>query len=488
MRKFFILTILLATYIVATASPKYEMRAVWLTTNWGLDWPSAPASNMREIAHQQAEMCTILDEVASLGFNTVFFQTRTKGEVFYDSEIEPWSPIVSGKAGQSPGYDPLTFVIEECHRRGLECHAWLISIPVGSVRQAQRHGKNSVPSRHPQLCIKLKNEWYLDPGHPQTAQYLASIATEIARNYNIDGIHLDYIRYPGEYGNFPDSHTYATYGNQMPISEWRMNNISNIVRTISSSVKEIDNTIMISSAPLGRYEIIKDLPSSDWVCMGSAFQDALQWLADGDNDFIAPMMYYPHLNYFPYLFDWVQRIGHNGYIIAGLGAYRLEKNEGNWSLTELQHQIEATRHYGAGGQSFFRMQHLHEFSDLAHLLAGHYYRYPALIPPMRRINTPTLPAVANLQLYPSHYGDTLRWNASKGATRYAVYASVTDSVDISDPTQLLQTWVTDTEFVLPPSQYRSFAVTAIDAYRRESNPAHIRQQQKACIFNTFLLF
>lgn len=482
------LIILIATIYVATASPKYEMRAIWLTTNWGLDWPSTPATDAQSMARQQAEMCNMLDEVASLGFNTLFFQARIRGEVFYKSDIEPWSPIVSGTAGKSPGYDPLAFVIEECHRRGLECHAWLISIPVGSTRQVQQQGKRATPARHPELCVKLKNEWYLDPGHPQTAHYLASIAAEIARNYDIDGIHLDYIRYPGENGKFPDEKSYAAYGDGTPLNEWRMNNISHIVNTVSGAIKDIDNSIMVSSAPLGRYEIINGLPSSDWVCTGSAQQDPLQWLADGDNDFIAPMMYYPHLNYFPYLFDWVQRIGYNGYIIAGLGAYRMDKREGNWPLTELQHQIEATRHYGAAGQAFFRMEHLHTFSDLAHLLAGHYYRYPALIPPMRRINTPTIEPVASLQLHASHQGDTLRWDATKGATRYAVYASVNDSVDTTDPTQLIHTWVEDTEVVLPPALYRSFAVTAIDCYRRESTPTYIMPTRKSESRNIFLLF
>ncbi|MBR2378946.1 MAG: family 10 glycosylhydrolase, partial [Bacteroidaceae bacterium] len=180
MRKLFFLIILFTSLIATASSPKYEMRAVWLTTNWGLDWPSKPATNSKEIARQKEEMRAILDEVASLGFNTIFFQARTRGEVFYNSQIEPWSHIVSGKPGVSPGYDPLAFVVEECHNRGMECHAWIISIPAGSIRQAKRLGNNATPARHPEMCIKLKNEWYLDPGHPQTATYLASIAKEIA--------------------------------------------------------------------------------------------------------------------------------------------------------------------------------------------------------------------------------------------------------------------------------------------------------------------
>ena len=135
MRKFFILIIFILSHVVLVASPKYEMRAVWLTTNWGLDWPASPATNERGAKQQQSDMCAMLDRVASMGFNTVFFQVRLRGEVLYHSAIEPWSAVVSGASGRSPGYDPLAFVVDECHRRGLECHAWLITIPAGSVSQ-----------------------------------------------------------------------------------------------------------------------------------------------------------------------------------------------------------------------------------------------------------------------------------------------------------------------------------------------------------------
>ena len=479
MRKLFFLIILFTSLIATASSPKYEMRAVWLTTNWGLDWPSKPATNSKEIARQKEEMRAILDEVASLGFNTIFFQARTRGEVFYNSQIEPWSHIVSGKPGVSPGYDPLAFVVEECHNRGMECHAWIISIPAGSIRQAKRHGNNATPVRHPEMCIKLKNEWYLDPGHPQTATYLASIAKEIATNYDIDGIHLDYIRYPGEHGRFPDSKSYATYGQGVPLKQWRMNNITHIVHTVSDAVKSVDKSIMVSTAPLGRYEIIDGLPSSDWVCTGSAQQNPILWLNNGDNDFIAPMMYYSQHNFFPYLADWVQRTDNNGYIVAGLGAYRMDSREGNWSLDELKDQIVSTRHYNASGQAFFRMQHLRQFPALAHLLVSDFYRYPALIPPMRNADTPALQPIDSIQISQGHSGDTIQWQAIDGAVRYAVYASVSDSVDITNPSQLIHMWITDTIITLPPHQYRSFAITAIDAYRRESRPKYILPTRRA---------
>ena len=123
------------------SSPKYEMRAVWLTTNWGLDWPSRPMHTPVDARRQQQELVEILDRLQALGINTVFFQARIRGEVFYPSQYEPWAAVLSG--GRNPGYDPLALIVDECHKRAMECHAWLVTFPVGSNRQVKRQGSRS---------------------------------------------------------------------------------------------------------------------------------------------------------------------------------------------------------------------------------------------------------------------------------------------------------------------------------------------------------
>lgn len=471
MRRYFLLVIYVLLGVMAMATPKYEMRAVWITTNWGLDWPKQPATDSRSIAMQQRDLRAMLDEVVSMGLNTVFFQARIRGEVFYASDIEPWSYIVSGTSGVSPGYDPLEFVIEECHRRGLECHAWLVTVPVGSVKQVQRQGKKSLPQRRPELCVKLKGEWYLNPGHPQAADYVASIAREIATRYAIDGIHFDYIRYPSECGNFPDAATYRQYAPEgVSIEAWRIDNITRLVETVSREIKSIDKSIMVSTAPLGRYASLGDNPAEGFVCIGGASQDAVAWLAYGYNDFIAPMIYYKDDNYFPYVADWQQRVGEQGGVVAGLGAYRMDKGEGNWSLADLDSQIAATRRHAMAGQAYFRFQHLHNYASLAQLLKEKYYQHPALIPPMRTADEPEIAPIQAVQLHNGATADTLSWQPVAGAVRYAVYASAANSVDATDAAQLVATWVTDSRYIVPAGAYRSYAVTAIDAYRRESEP------------------
>ena len=192
-----ILSLLLAFTQKTSATEKYEIRAAWITTIGGLDWPASKATSAYGIKRQKDELCRQLDMLKEANFNTVLFQTRLRGDVVYPSLYETFAESLAGETGRNPGYDPLKFAIEECHKRGLELHAWIVCIPIGNDRQVKLLGKNSVVKKNPDMCIHFKKAWYLDPGNPNTAGYLSAIAKEITTCYDIDGIHLDYIRFGG---------------------------------------------------------------------------------------------------------------------------------------------------------------------------------------------------------------------------------------------------------------------------------------------------
>ena len=160
MRKYCLLFLVffLLQAIGAVESPKHEIRAVWLTTIYGLDWPKKPATTEAGRKAQQQELCSMLDKLADANFNTVFLQVRLRGDVIYRSAIEPASKTFSGKYGTMPGYDPLAFAIEECHKRGMECHAWFVTFPVGTDKAVKEQGKLSVVKRKPKLCKRHNGE------------------------------------------------------------------------------------------------------------------------------------------------------------------------------------------------------------------------------------------------------------------------------------------------------------------------------------------
>lgn len=452
------------------AKNKHEIRAVWVTTNWGLDWPTSPAKNKQGVLSQQKELCNILDSIKNLNMNTVLFQVRLRGDVIYPSTYEPWNYIMTGKSGKSPGYDPLAFVIEACHKRGLECHAWIVCIPLGSESQVKIHGKNSIVAQHKSICKKLDGEWYLDPGHPETEEYLSKIVKEIVYNYNIDGIHLDYIRYPDRPAKFPDADSFKKYAPKgTMLDEWRQHNISRIVYRIYDDVKKIKPEVMVSSSPLGKHDRLPNFPSQGWSGMESVYQNAVQWIEDGKQDFIAPMLYFKEQSFFPFLFDWIKK-KKDSRIVCGIGLYRMETEEGDWTLPDISRQIYVGRELGADGQCFFRLKNiLNNTKHISDKLYTDFYVHPALIPPLYG-DSANLQSPVIEQIYLTADSAVVVWNSVPGAKGYVVYGSDHYPVDTQEGNNILYIGFNDTCFI-STKPYTAYAVSAFDAFRRESRPA-----------------
>ena len=249
-----LLGVVMASPAAAQESPKQEVRAAWVTAVYGLDWPRTRAVTPQSIRKQQQELIEILDRLQEAHFNTVLFQARTRGDVIYDSRIEPYNAILTGSCGTSPGYDPLAFAVEECHKRGMECHAWIVTIPLGNRKHVASLGAQSVVKRKPAICVPYKREYFLNPGHPDTKLYLRSIVEEIVSRYDVDGVHFDYLRYPERAGHrFADQREFRRYGNGRTLAQWRRDNLSELVRTLYTSVKALKPWVKVSSSPVGKY-------------------------------------------------------------------------------------------------------------------------------------------------------------------------------------------------------------------------------------------
>ena len=184
---------LLLVAMAVHAEPKYEVRAVWLTTIGGIDWPRIYAHNGMGVSEQKRQLTDMLDRLKKAGINTIMLQTRVRATTIYPSELEPWDGCLSGKPGTSPGYDALQLCIDECHKRGMECHAWIVTIPVGKWNN---YGCKQLRQKLPNVIVKVGEEGYMNPEKSETGDYLAKFCREVTRRYDIDGIHLDYIRYP----------------------------------------------------------------------------------------------------------------------------------------------------------------------------------------------------------------------------------------------------------------------------------------------------
>lgn len=485
MRTFFItLLLIILPFLPVASQPKYEIRATWLTTLGGMDWPRTKAGNAAGIQRQKKELCDILDRLKAANFNTVLLQTRLRGDMIYPSSIETFAESLTGYTGRNPGYDPLAFAIEECHKRGLELHAWIVTIPAGNTRQVKLLGRNSVVQKNRSMCKLYKGNWYLDPGNPDTKEYLSRIVKEVASRYDVDGIHFDYIRYPEQAENFPDKDTFRKYGKGKELKQWRRDNITEIVRRLYTDIKSIKPWIKVSSSPVGKYRDTNRYPSRGWNAYHIVYQDAQKWLKEGIHDALFPMMYFQGNNFYPFALDWKENSG-NRWIVPGLGIYFLSPREQDWALDEVVRQIHFTRQMKLNGQAYFRNRFLLDNTKgILDELEENFYTAPALVPPMTwqdsiapaAPTTPVLEQTANGNI-------RMNWQPAPDDSRhpvvYHLYGSDTYPVDINNSKNLLEPHLISTNYeyapTLPWRQKRYFAVTAADRFGNESAPLELNK-------------
>ncbi|MDR1259003.1 MAG: family 10 glycosylhydrolase [Tannerellaceae bacterium] len=476
-----ILALAFQSTALAADYPKREIRAVWISTIYGMDWPNKPAANETERKAQQKELCDRLDMLRNANFNTVFLQVRLRGDVIYPSSIEPVSRVFSGRTGVSPGYDPLAFAIEECHSRGLECHAWLVTYPVGTAADVKNKGKNSVVARRPDLCKLFNNEWYLNPGMPGTSDYILSLVREIVRNYDVDGIHFDYIRYPEGAEGFPDSETYARYGKSKSLRAWRQDNINRLLERVYDWVKRNRPWIQVSAAPLGKYSPTAQVPAAGLTAL-DVYQDAYEWLRKKKVDMVAPMMYYRDGYFYPFVDNW--EVNRNGRLLApGLGIYKLAPGDAGWTLKDVTDQIDYLRASKTSGISFFRgMQLFRDTRGVYTVLRDKYFKYPALLPPLSWLNNERPEAPSDVSVEREGARLRISWKAPDGLDdgldarlSYTVYYSRSNSVNTALAQNILATGLGDTEIYLSIDTDRelelSFRVSASNRYHIESRPS-----------------
>lgn len=431
-------------------TPKREYRAVWLTTIKNLDWPSAAATTAAGEQRQRAELCAMLDTLKAVGINTVLLQTRLRSDVIYPSLREPFTAFLTGKEGnQTTTYDPLRFAIDECHKRGMLCHAWMVA-------------------------LQVKDNKYVDPAEPAVVSHLCDMVREVVRGYDVDGIHLDYLRYPEK-----------TKGQD----QWRRDNVTACLRAVYRTVKAEKPWVCVSTAPLGKYRSTARASSQGWNAYNTVFQEAQEWLHEGICDALFPMMYYDGGNFYPFVDDWAAHT-YGRHFAAGLGIYQLASNELNWSLHTIRSQMNYVRDFGNGtyansacGYALFRagfiMNNTKGIRDELHHLNGS----PALVPALtwHSSSRPDSPSAVSFTLA----GDSIHisWAANKPISqqgnkasselRYNLYCAVSNPLDIDDASCLYLIYQSGPMLTVPRltrTQDVTYALTAIDRYGNESRP------------------
>lgn len=457
------------SFYAVNPNPKYEVRAVWLTTIGGIDWPHSYAQSERSAEKQKEELRAILDRLQKANINTVLLQTRIRATTIYPSQYEPWDGCLSGFPGKSPGYDALQFAIDECHKRGMEVHAWVVTIPVGKWNS---YGCRQLRKRFPRLIKRIDQDGYMDPEATQTGCYLAEMCREIVQRYDVDGIHLDYIRYP------------ETWKFRIGKDQAR-GNITRIVEKIHQAVKKEKPWVKMSCSPIGKFDDLSRYWSHGWNAYTKVAQDAQAWLKDGLMDELFPMMYFRGDQFFPFAIDWKEH-SYGKIIAPGLGIYFLDPKEGKWNISDITSELYHLRNIGEG-HAFFRNKFLLDnHQGVYDFVTAHFNRYPALVPPITWESNKRPQQPVTLCIEENKGTTTLRWDNSlqyedgtaiKTPSIYNnVYASKEYPVDVHDARNLILTRTTRRQLKTRTGNTPTYyAVTTTDGFGNESRAKQLNQ-------------
>lgn len=414
------LSILVWAADIVAPEPLREFRGVWIATVHNIDWPSRPGL---PVAAQQDELRKIFDRVRAIGFNAVLLQVRPACDAFYESS-EPWSPYLTGKMGENPGYDPLAFAISEAHQNGLELHAWFNpyrALASGRVTPSKGH----IKFKHPEWIRKWGSQLWLDPGAEGVDAYVTEIICDLARRYDVDGIHLDDYFYPypptnsGTVQNvqFDDATSWKTYlrsGGTLSRTDWRRENVNRLIRRIGSTIRSEKPWLLFGISPFGIWRpgvpegIEANLDAFDQLCA-----DARLWLDEGLVDYLAPQLYWnisPKKQSFSLLLDWWWSQSRKGRPVwPGIATDRIGKSRG---AEEILQQITLAREAGTpSGHIHWGLGNLLADKDrIATRLAAEVYRSAALPPllPWRSAPAPSKPTA-------EWAGNSLQWRGTEAS-------------------------------------------------------------------------
>jgi len=473
--------------ILVSAQPKHEFRGVWVATVDNIDWPTKGNYSTES---QKAEFIRLLDMHQRNGMNAVVVQVRPSTDAFYPSPYEPWSEWLTGKQGRPPVpfYDPLEFMVTETHKRGMEFHAWC-----NPYRAEFQIGKSSIAPTHitrihPDWFLSYGDKRYFDPGNPEGRNFVVNVIRDIVRRYDVDAIHFDDYFYPYRIAGkaFPDDSSFNKYGNGLNREDWRRSNTDSIILALSKAIREERPYCRFGISPFGVWrnnskDSVGSATKAGQTNYDDLYADIVLWLKQGWIDYVAPQLYWEFgHSAAPYevLIDWWSKHSYGKQCYIGLGIYRAGSNAAWRDRNQLPRMIDAIRTTpGIDGAIYFSSKTFDKnpngWNDS---LRNHYYRYPAIIPPMAWIDS-VAPAAPQLQWQEGMRNTVsiVNQERQKKLKSFIVY-SASGALDLLPANILKIVTAADTVQVVIPSNgiaLKQIAVTSLDFQNNESAPAFL---------------
>jgi uncharacterized lipoprotein YddW (UPF0748 family) len=367
-----------------------EMRAAWVASVGNIDWPS---TNGLTTAQQKAEMSALLDRAVELKLNTIVFQVRPACDALYISALEPWSEYLTGTMGRPPEpfYDPLTFAIDEAHKRGLELHAWFNPYRARHLLAKSPLAPNHISRTHPEWVRHYGRMLWLDPGEKGVQEYSLKVVMDVVNRYDIDGVHFDDYFYPyaepdgsGRDLEFPDESSWRRLaaGGKINKDDWRRENVNAFIQRAYASIKAAKPWVKFGISPFGIWRPGNPPQIKGLDAFAKLYADSRKWLVSGWVDYLAPQLYWaidvPETS-FPVLLKWWAQQNVQGRLLCpGLKSYNVSHS---WKPEEIVNQIRLTRWQpGTSGHMHWDMRTLMRNGALDAALEREVYNEPALVP------------------------------------------------------------------------------------------------------------
>src|SRR5699024_8707441 len=331
--------------------PDKEMRAVWMATVWGLDWPQGEYNK----ALQREMYISYLEKFKELNINAVFFQVKGMGDAYYNSSYEPWSEYITGTRGKDPGYDILQFLIEEAHARDIEFHAWMNPYRIATRANSSTTFPDLHSSVDPDWVKNYEGIQIYNPAIPEVRQRLKDIVKEMIENFDVDGIHFDDYFYPaGE--NLDDQDDYEKYGSEYnSIEDFRRANIDKAIKGVYDVIVQTKPEVVFSIGPT----------SNEEYNYNTLFADVEKWAKEGWVDVIIPQLYQAistGTNDFQARLNYWSRYKYEADLMVGHGYYKFgdpEMSAAFQSAKELEKQFKLTkRNDNVVGNALYSAQYI----------------------------------------------------------------------------------------------------------------------------------
>ena len=478
-----LLFLMMLLALTVQAQQKREFRGAWIQSVNGQFMGMSTETMQKTLTYQ-------LDELQKDGCNAIIFQVRPECDALYESKLEPWSYYLTGQQGRAPQpyWDPLQWMVEQCHQRGMELHAW-INPYRAKTKAAHANSSGHVVSRHPERCFKYDGLTLLNPALKENRDYICAVVMDILERYDVDGLHIDdyFYPYPVAGVDIPDTAYFAANSEgYTDIGDWRRHNVDLFVEQLYQTVHAVKPWVKLGISPFGIYRNQKSDPKGSRTNglqnYDQLYADILLWDKKGWMDYCVPQIYWEIGNKaadYDELIHWWDNNIRNTNLYIGEDVERTAKFNQMARKMALHSEMKRVQ----GTVLWYAKAAVDNVGNYGTQLRNNYWYYPALQPTTPWIDKKAPGKVRKLKVIDVNDQRVLFWTAPKAkkwsdeAVKYVVYRfDKKERVDIDDPSKIVA-FTENTHFELPDQPHKTqqvYVVTALDRLQNESSIKKIK--------------